>query len=64
MNRENRAEIVEYNPADLKECDTCGRKFNPDSIAKHRKVCKKFLFRNENNSMPKSRELSTTTKRS
>lgn len=43
MNRENRAEIVEYNPADLKECDTCGRKFNPDSIAKHRKVCKKVF---------------------
>jgi hypothetical protein len=43
-NRENQAEIKEYDPSQLRECRMgCGRKFNPDSIAKHEAVCKKVF---------------------
>lgn len=44
MNRENRIEIKEYDPSELVECsEGCGRKFNPDSIAKHENVCRQVF---------------------
>ena len=44
MNMDNRVEIKEYNPSELVECrEGCGRKFNPDSIAKHEAVCQQVF---------------------
>lgn len=44
VNRENRVEIREYDPSELVECsEGCGRKFNPDSIAKHENVCRQVF---------------------
>jgi hypothetical protein len=44
VNRENRIEIREYDPSELVECsEGCGRKFNPDSIAKHENVCRQVF---------------------
>ena len=35
---------MEYDPSELIECRMgCGRKFNPDSISKHEKNCKKVF---------------------
>ena len=44
MNRENRVDIVEYDPSELVMCrQGCGRKFNPESIRKHEGVCRKVF---------------------
>lgn len=43
VNRENRIDIVEYDPSELRPCRVCGRKFNPDSINKHEAHCKQVF---------------------
>lgn len=44
VNRENQVDIVEYDPSEFRECRMgCGRKFNPESISKHEKNCKKVF---------------------
>ena len=43
VNRENRVDIVEYDPSELRPCRVCGRKFNPDSINKHEAHCKQVF---------------------
>lgn len=36
INRSNKVDIQEYDPSQFMECRAgCGRKFNPDSLAKH-----------------------------
>ena len=30
-------------PADLLECDSCGRSFNPVAMSKHSKICQKVF---------------------
>ena len=44
INMENRMEIKEYDPSQFVECRAgCGRKFNPDSIAKHEANCRQVF---------------------
>ena len=43
VNRENRVDIIEYDPSELRPCRVCGRKFNPDSINKHQAHCKQVF---------------------
>ena len=46
-NTSSNAEIKQYDPSTFVMCrQGCGRKFNPDSISKHQKVCKK-VFQNK-----------------
>ena len=56
MNRENRVDIVEYDPSELRPCRVCGRKFNPDSINKHEAHCKQVFQK-------KRKELNTQEQR-
>lgn len=57
LKKEQRLEVQEYDESDLITCSAgCGRKFNPDSIEKHEKVCKKVF-------QSKRKEFNTQSKR-